>query len=47
MTVSGGEVYPLVATPKAEGEGSAADVAVPETVEEGLPAAPDGASGDQ
>jgi predicted PurR-regulated permease PerM len=41
MTASGAEVYPLVVTPTADGAGSASEVAVPETVEEGLPAAPD------
>jgi predicted PurR-regulated permease PerM len=40
MTVSGGEVCPPV-TPTVDGEGSASEVAVPETVQEGLPAAPD------
>jgi predicted PurR-regulated permease PerM len=39
MTVSGGEVRPSV-TPTVDGEDSASEVAVPEIVEEGLPAAP-------
>jgi predicted PurR-regulated permease PerM len=41
MTVPRGEVYPLVVPPTADGEGPALDVAVPEIVEENLPAAPD------
>jgi predicted PurR-regulated permease PerM len=41
MTVSGGEVYPPVVTPRTDGQGSASEVAVLETVEEALPAAPD------
>src|SRR5271169_4942987 len=40
MTVSGGEVFPLVMTPP-DSEGSASDVEVPETVDEDLPTAPD------
>jgi predicted PurR-regulated permease PerM len=42
MTVSDEEVGPLVAIPPAEdGAGSTSEVAVPETVEQGLPSAPD------
>jgi len=40
MTVSGGEIYPP-ANPTAGGESSTSGVAVSETAEEGLPAAPD------